>query len=204
MRGVSRERQPLTRAAILAEARALVADTGLGTLTLRGLARRLDVTAPALYLHFENKDDLVRAVAEDEFEQLIARLERAVDGVPDPIEQIRVQSRAYVAHAISSPALLEVLFIFRPAWTPNAEVRELPLASKAFEVAAVPIEDAIAQGRLREPNALVAALTLWAAVHGIASLLAASPQFGNDTEAALVDSVIDTVLIGLAAERGDI
>jgi AcrR family transcriptional regulator len=200
---VSRERQPLTRAAILAEARAVVADAGLGALTLRGLARRLDVTAPALYLHFESKDELVRAVAEDEFEQLITRLERAVEGVSDPIEQIRVQSRAYVAHAIASPTLLEVLFIFRPAWTPSAVAKELPLASKAFAIAAAPVEDAIAQGRLRDPDALVAALTLWAAVHGIASLLAASPQFGNDAETALVDSVIDTVLIGLATERGD-
>jgi AcrR family transcriptional regulator len=199
---VSRERQPLTRETILAEARAVVAGSGLGALTLRGLARRLGVTAPALYLHFENKDELVRAVAEDEFEQLIERLERAVDGATDPIEQIRAQSRAYVAHAVASPALLEVLFIFRPSWTPAGVARELPLASKAFAVAAAPVEDAIAQGRLREPDALVAALTLWAAVHGIASLLAAGPQFGNDAETALVNSVIDTVLTGLAAERG--
>jgi hypothetical protein len=40
-------------------------------------------------------------------------------------------------------------------------------------------------------------LTLWAAVHGVATVLAAGPNLGEDYERALVDSVVDSVVQGL-------
>jgi AcrR family transcriptional regulator len=200
---MQRDRAPLTREAILTEALAVVARDGAGALSLRGIAGTLGVTAPALYLHFASKDDLVRAVAADEFDRLIARLQRAADESPDPLERIRVQARAYVAHAVERPALFEVLLMFRPSWTPQPGGEDFPLASKAWEVGAAPVEDAIARGLLGDQDPFVAALTLWAATHGIATLLAAGPQLGTDAERALVESVIDTVIAGLRAERAD-
>jgi AcrR family transcriptional regulator len=191
----------LSRDAILAAARALVVQHGRSALSLRPLAARLDVTAPALYAHFESKESLLVALAEEEFSRLIVEIESSGGGA-DPLDRVRAQSHAYVRYAVANPALFEIIFEFRPAWGPApAAARELPLASKAFEISAVAVTEAIRAGELREQDPLMASLTIWAAVHGIATVVAAMPQLGDDYEAALVDSVIDSVLAGLAVPR---
>lgn len=174
----------------------LVAD-GPSAVSLRRLASRLGVTAPALYSHFDGKDALLAAVAADEFERLIERVESSAGGDDDPIRTIRAQARAYVEHALENPALFQVMTVFRPAWSPQDEVPELPMASKSFEVASVAVTRAIEQGLLREHDPLMASLTIWAAAHGVATVLLARPGLGEDYERALVDSVIDSVVDGL-------
>lgn len=179
----------------------MVAEEGLAGLSLRPLGARLGVTAPALYAHFDNKQALLAAVAEAEFTRLLARFEVTTHGVTDPITRIKVQSHAYVQHALENPALFEILFVFRPAWSPQPDATELPIASKAFEISAVAVDDAIAAGQLGDTEPLMASLTIWSAVHGVATLLLARPALGAEFEAALVDSVIDSIVAGLAATQ---
>ena len=50
---------PLDRQLILRQAFAVLDDAGLEGLTLRRLAARLDVQAPAIYWHFKNKQELL-------------------------------------------------------------------------------------------------------------------------------------------------
>ena len=54
----------------MATAREMIVADGVEALSLRGLARRLGVTAPALYSHVDNKEALIRAVAEIEIGRL--------------------------------------------------------------------------------------------------------------------------------------
>jgi AcrR family transcriptional regulator len=192
-------RGTLTRAAVLAVARNLLIADGLAGVSLRKVANRLGVTAPALYAHVESKDELLRALAEEEFEHLIARLNAAGDA-PDPIGRIRAQSVAYVEHALENPALFRIMFVFRPDFAGPDSVEVLPLASKAFAEATAAVQDAIEAHLLVETDALMASLTIWSAVHGVATVLLAGPGLGTDFERALIDSVVDNVVAGLTGK----
>ena len=190
----------LSRDAILDEARTMIVAQGLAQFSLRRLATQLGVTAPALYRFFDGKAGIVAAIAEAEFTQLIDVIERAAAGVDDPIDQIKAQSVAYVKCAVENPALFAVMFAYRPPWTQGPDPAELPLAAKAWQLASVAIEQAIAQGRIGEPDSVLAARTIWSAVHGVATL----QTLGTTASAAdrrLVDSVIDAVVDGLAARK---
>jgi AcrR family transcriptional regulator len=68
------DRPLLRRHRIVVAARRLVAEEGVEALSLRRLADRLDVSPAALYAHVESKDDLLRAVAEVEQDELESRL----------------------------------------------------------------------------------------------------------------------------------
>ncbi len=105
----------------------------------------------------------------------------------------------YVQHAREHPALFEVMFVFRPEWA-GAPADELPLATEAFGTGLAAIEEAITTGRIQGDPFMVA-LTVWSAMHGVASILLASPELGDATESDLVEQVIDTVLAGLAPPR---
>jgi len=192
----------LTRAAVVAAARELIAADGLERLSVRRVAARLGVTAPALYAHVDDKDDLLRAVAELEFTRLLERFDAIAESVSDPLERIRAQSHAYVEHALADPALFRVMFLFRPAWSPQPNAPELPLATKAFERAAGAVEEAIAAGRLRAGDPLLASLAIWSAAHGVATVILAGIDLGHAYEERLVDTVVDAVLTGLSAKGG--
>ncbi|MEJ7585439.1 MAG: helix-turn-helix domain-containing protein [Acidimicrobiales bacterium] len=90
-------RAPLSRAAIVQAAREMITEEGLDAVSLRRLAAHLQVTAPALYAHVEDKEDLLRAVAEVEFLAMIARFEEVP--ASEPVARMRALSRAYIAHA---------------------------------------------------------------------------------------------------------
>ncbi len=190
------ERAVLTRDAIVAAAREVIATSGLEALSLRRLATGLGVTAPALYAHVTDKEDLLRALATAEFDALVARF-AAVDE-DDPVARIRAHGRAYVAHARESPELFHVMFLFPPdlGAADLPEGRELPGATQAFAAAFGAVEDAAASGALAIDDPLLAALTLWSAMHGVATVLQLGLDLPSEVEDALIDEVTDRILAG--------
>lgn len=194
-------RGQLTRTGVVDVARRLIEREGLDALSLRRLAAELEVTAPALYAYVEGKDDLLRAIAEVEFQRLIERFDAIAD--PDPIERLRALSAAYVEHALASPELFRVMFLFPPELASTAATgREMPLATKAFGIAGDTVMDAVATGRLTHPDPGLAALTLWTGAHGVATVarLGLQAPDGGDLTPALLRSVVDTLLAGMGAK----
>lgn len=185
-------RAPLTRDLVVRTARATVEHEGVEGLSLRGLARELGVTAPALYAYVQDKQDLLAALATERFERLVERFD-AIDET-DPLERIRALSRAYVDHAIEAPALFHLMLRYPPR--PVAGMEAFPPATRAFEEAAEATAAAIRAGQLAVDDAAVASLTMWAAVHGVAEVLLLGFVADDAAARSLVDSVIDTVLAG--------
>ncbi|HEX2048405.1 MAG TPA: TetR family transcriptional regulator [Acidimicrobiales bacterium] len=92
------ERAGLTRAAVLAAARDLLAESGLGSLTMRALARRLDVAPNALYSHVPAKAALV----DDLLDEVLAE----VDDSGDLYELLVSTYEVLLAHAELVPLYL--------------------------------------------------------------------------------------------------
>lgn len=72
----------LTKRDVVAAAAALLDNYGLADLTMRRLARELEVSPGALYWHFANKQELLGAVAD-----------RILDGVPAAVDVVDVCTR---------------------------------------------------------------------------------------------------------------
>lgn len=188
----------LTRAAVVAATRRMIERDGLDRVSLRRVAATLGVTAPALYAYVDDKRDLLRAVAESAFADLVTRFEAVA--VDDPLDRLRAQSHAYVGFALDEPELFRTMFLFPPQLDVTAPIgEELPAATQAFEVARRGIDDAIAAGALREGDPTMAALTLWTATHGAAEVLRMGFGFDEAGRHLLVETVLDTVLTGMRA-----
>jgi AcrR family transcriptional regulator len=195
-------RDALSRAEIVDTTRDLLRSTHLEDLSLRKLAAALGVTAPALYAHVRDKDDLLRAVAETGFRELVARLD-AIEA-DDPLERLRGFGRAYVEHALADPEVFRVMFLWRPGVleVPGVD-NELAAASEAFAKPEAAVRTAIAAGGIHPDwDPVRASLVLWTTGHGIASVLLLGARGGTVIVPAgmehLVDDVIDVTLAGLA------
>ena len=189
-------RETLTRDAVVSAARAMIERDGLDAVSLRRLAAKLGVTAPALYAYVADKGDLLRTVAEEAFAELTGRFQQIDDD--DPLERLRAYSQVYVGFAVEQPELFRTMFLFPPELGVSEPTgAELPAATRAFDVPLQAIADAMAAGLLREQDPLLVALTLWTATHGVADVVLMGFGFDDAGRDELVATVLDTILRGL-------
>jgi len=98
------------RPALLAAALKEGAREGRDGFSLRGVARRAGVSAPAVYRHFADKDDLLAAVAAEAQQRLLAQVAEAHRHAPDdPLEKFRATGIAIVRFATANPEAFRVL-----------------------------------------------------------------------------------------------
>jgi AcrR family transcriptional regulator len=98
--------------ALITAARAEIAQYGIENFSLRRVARRAQVSAPAVYRHFADKDALIAAVAIDaatRLNDLIAECIRTAP--PNPLEQFRAGGIAIVRFAAAHPEHFRVMSV---------------------------------------------------------------------------------------------
>ena len=154
------------RAELLRSALDILEEHDVAGLTLREVARRAGVSPMATYRHFDDKDALLAAVAEQGFRRLCARL--ADTPHEDPVADLAIQCAAYVRFACDEPALYRLMFgPFLRRFADHRGLREAMVAAKAALTRAV----AAAVPRADEPKRQDTALACWSLSHGLASLL---------------------------------
>ena len=80
---------------ILDAAERLLIETGSEeAVSIRRIAEAVGVTPPSIYLHFADKDELIFAVCERQFEALDRVMDEAVVGIEDPLEELYAGCRA--------------------------------------------------------------------------------------------------------------
>lgn len=115
-------RPPLSRAAIVEAALALVDAGGMEALSMRAIGSRLGVQAMSLYHHVPNKAALLDAL----HERLILSIEFDVPDDDDWTEVLRGLAHAYRRVALDHPQSF-VLLATRPLGTPAAIAHVAPL-----------------------------------------------------------------------------
>jgi AcrR family transcriptional regulator len=180
---------------ILDATEALILEIGdSDAVSIRRVAQAVDRTPPSIYLHFATKDDLIQAVCQRQFAAMTARFVQAIEGVDDPAEQIRVMAFAYCAFALEFPEQYRVLFM-SGLRTEMETLDELRLAD-CFAMLVAAVERGLEADLFVPGDPGLISLALWAAVHGVASLLIAHDLEFPPLEVYL-GQVIDQNLAGL-------
>jgi AcrR family transcriptional regulator len=194
-----REREEVRRK-ILDAARELFEAEGYDNVTMRRIAEAIEYSPTTIYLHFEDKDDLVRALCNEDFARLFAALS-LIPPAADPVESIRHLGRAYVAFAVNNPNHFRFMFM-STHHKDEAHTPEDP-GWRSFGALLEAVKRGIASGRLQAMDPLTAAQVLWMAVHGVACALVtmAPAQWPHGPAAKdLVEQVIENGLRGLLAD----
>jgi len=191
------ERADATRGALLAAARELFTDHGYAATSTTEIVTRAGVTRGALYHHFPAKHDLFRAV----FEQLEAEVtthvaQEALAGA-DPLEQLRVGSRAYL-DACLDPAIQRVVLVEGPSvlgWETWQEIE----SRYGYGLVVAGVEAAMAAGLVdTQPVAPLAHVLFGALTEaGMVVARAGDPRVAR----AEMDEAMDRLLDGLRARR---
>jgi AcrR family transcriptional regulator len=185
-----------TRERLLATARDLFLEVGPGAFSLREVARRSDLTAAAVYRHFDGKEALLGAVCEEGFRAFASYLMAALRA-KTPRARLDECGEQYLRFALERPRDYRVIFMSEVPEGPRMKPDVQP---PAFAFLVDRVRECVDAGALRAGDPTELAVTIWAHVHGLVSLRLAGhfQTLGGDDEfsriysrsvAALVDGL---------------
>ncbi len=161
---------------ILEIAARLFAQRSFHAVSTRAIAEAAGVSQPTLYSHFSSKHALLQEIMAPWLRLLQTRLSSAQAGILDPRGRLEALCHAYVELAREQPQAYYIAFVL-PNDLGEAETAMgepfLLAGREAFDE----VRKAVAMFALSELPAETAAQSLWAALHGLVTLLIWRPQF---------------------------
>jgi AcrR family transcriptional regulator len=190
-----RERNPRgegerLRATLLEAATELLAESeNPDDVSVRAVTARAGVSPTALYLHFDSKEELERAVSEESFAALGAALRTAGERAGhDPRAALICSCHAYLRFARERPGHYAVLFQRRlPRSRPTGGPK---IGMDVFEI----LVELVRRCGVSADDAFDHAVLLWMALHGRAAVASAMPGFPFPDEDRYVELLVEWAL----------
>ncbi len=157
------------RRVLLDTAVRVVEKEGVSALTMQALSRRAGVSSAAPYHHFENREQLLAAIALQGFELLAAEMQHSANEVgADAKAHLEGLGRGYVRFALAHRGHFRIMF--RPELKTQLSPEQHQAASESFTMLQRAIGRCQTEGLAPpgDPSALV--LLAWSAVHGASTL----------------------------------
>ncbi len=173
----------------------LFGQVGYRSVSLRGIAKEMGLSAPALYRYYDSKEALLGALRADGFQELKEMLIEVRRTASSPIEAVAEGMKAYLDFAIVQPDLYSLMYELDQgdiAESPNVFANRKGAFSEAEGMA----KD-ILKATQRTGDANQMAHLFWISAHGLAALAVASQlDLGKGYE-ELIEPVVNTMLHGV-------
>jgi AcrR family transcriptional regulator len=195
------------REEIIAAAKELFMTEGFAKVTTRAIAEKAGLSQTGVYLYFPTKEDILKAIGDATHNAIGAAFDRAVARPGAPHEMFRRLIHAYVEYGLSHPAEYHLTFTVGPdALTPiGKDFSRPPEDQGAGARSFIRFRDHLAKlapaGLMGELDPTFAAQILWFVGHGAVSLLTTRSHFPWSDRDALIATLEDVIVSGLAAAR---
>ncbi|WP_422038369.1 TetR/AcrR family transcriptional regulator [Roseibium sp.] len=168
MAGIQKAKSEETQRRVLEAAVKAVEAGGLEAVQIRKIAADAGYSVGSVYKHYEDQDALVTAVDTVTLARIKAAMAAAVEGVSDPLGQLKALARAYLAFAQEHRNLWRTLFALKMAEgvpTPEIHVQELvdllAFIARPLQQLEAGLDDDALAARTR---------TCFAALHGLVAI----------------------------------
>jgi AcrR family transcriptional regulator len=158
------------REKILACACGLYLEAGLPGFSMRKLAKRVGVTAPALYRHYDGKEQVLADVMREAHRAFISYVYQALEA-PTPQERFFAAGQGYLDFALEHPRWWAIMF----SGPERLGMDEFPsdietMGSAIHQFWIDRVLECMQTGILKEADPAQTSLTMWAHAHGMVHL----------------------------------
>jgi AcrR family transcriptional regulator len=158
------------------------------SVSLRAVARRAGVSPTAVYRHFDDHIELLRAAVDHCWSTFYAQLLAAHDSSDQPFTAFRAMGDAYIAYALAHPGQYRVLFSDKV----DLGDGDSPGGLAAFQL----LVDAVSRmlgvrGDDRDPFFVAVQVHTW--IHGIVDLCGSHPSMPWPETSELLDGLGDAL-----------
>ena len=185
------------RAEILAAAERIFVEHGYEGATIRKIADEVGLSSTALYMHFSEKSEILHEICRETFEALQATNDEASAKAGPPEVRLRGMIETYIRFGFDNPNAYRLVYMTRPVEARDgAATAAQELGASLFGSFQSVVEEVAATGRLKgDPKA--AAQALWAAGHGVVSLMITKTYFDWVERERLARTLLDALFEGL-------
>ena len=190
----------LLRQEILDAARDILVRDGYEGLSMRKVAEKIDYSPTAIYLHFKDRDELVFQVCEGLMAGLVRELHHLERQTTDPLVGLRKGLRMYVDFGLTHQEHYTAAFIIPHASTPDIQGRyndPASMSGQAFGILVRMVTACVEKKKIPPADPLVTSRALWAAIHGITSLLITIPRFEWGRQEDVIDRLVGILVQGV-------
>jgi AcrR family transcriptional regulator len=153
--------------ACIQAAREVIAEKGVEGLSMRDVARRLDISHQAPYRHFPSRDHLLAEIMRRCFEDFAHFLDQNANAHSE--DALRGMGEAYMTYASRMP--LEYRLMFGTPWPePAAHPELVKHAVHAFDVLRQNLVKRHGKKKEAKKQAELEAMFIWSALHGLATI----------------------------------
>jgi AcrR family transcriptional regulator len=192
-----RERREL-RQKILTSARNLFLEKGYEGFSLRQVAEEIGYSATTIYMHFDDKDDLLVNIIDQAYEKFTERMQHVFEQTQDPLERIYNLGKSYIDFGINNPEAYQLIFMQRPDLLLKWMVSGGKQRKNSLLILRESVKEAVEAGVIRYENSEEISDALWAAVHGAVSLNITMPaMFGASNLEKSLSTTLEIIREGL-------
>jgi len=191
----------LRRAEILRAAERIFIVDGYEGATIRKIADEVGVSSTCLYMHFRDKDEILREICTAALEELLEQNSKIAALPVDAVERTRLMLRAYIEFALRNPNAYRLVFCSPVvAGTPERATTAKEIGDSCGERFLTVVREIAAEGRLKTGDPHTVHQALWAACHGLVSLMITKPDRDWASAEDLTGVLVDGLLFGLIAD----
>ena len=209
----SAERKPKGRGherreEILAAAARLFLELGIDNVSTRRIAQAVGISQTSLYVYFPNKAALLEVLCDQCFVKLVALANSPEAQAGGPLDRLRWLMRTYVRFGVAHSDEYRLSFMIKhehagktaadiAAFLDSSVPRSaMPPGMQCFMELQDRVNDLARAGLLRlDPR--LAAQVIWAAGHGLVTLLITMPEFPWVDRDTLIDQAVEIQFQGL-------
>lgn len=196
------------REEILAAARAVFIEDGYEATTIRKIAARAHVSPTALYLYFPDKDRILVEICDQTFARLIDEMARIESEHVEPLPRLRCMMECYLRFGLRHPDEYRLTFMAKSLGLiglnhmSECVDQDVPggKGPQGFAKLLGNVTACMQAGHLKGDDPKLTAELIWAAGHGLVSLLITHPGFPWSDREALLRGMVEQQLLGMVAE----
>jgi AcrR family transcriptional regulator len=179
---------------ILGSARELFVQDGYENFSMRKLATKVGCSPGNLYLYFRSKEQIFHSLVEKTFARLTTLLSGlcARNESRDPVETLKKGLYTYVEFALRNPQDYRFAFLMNSRKEQNDSQVPAPISVLATMVARC-----VEEGRIVRVETEVITQALWAAAHGLASLMIQRPTCLSAGKSRVIEQLIASIVAGM-------
>jgi AcrR family transcriptional regulator len=191
----------LRRAEILEAAERIFVAEGYEGATIRKIADEVGVSSTALYMHFQDKGQILLEICERTLQLLLERNAEIAAKPLDAVVRVRMMLEAYMRWGLEHPNAYHLVYsaprpVSADQWTDDTA----DMGARCYEIFSGVVREIAASGRLRTGTADSAAQALWMSCHGVVALIASRPNFDWADRDELINVTLDGLLNGLVID----
>jgi len=181
---------------IIDAARQVLLSEGYRNFSMRKIAAEIGVSATSIYLHFENKDELVHTLMDQAIERLNNRLKVQAEKHDEPIAKLEALAREYAHFALSHPREYQVIYLISSDEMARYPKEKFRKARKGYEIVTSVLEEAVKAGLINEAKPRMAAYTFWAQLHGVMSVVLSKRLDTRIDQEEFIEEAIEHIIQG--------